>query len=173
MVNLENGAIAQKIDAVRHAMEETKAIDIGGSKAQLEEALVAQQRLRDVIDSLIQVRDETERNISAIRRVLSLLDEPKAMTSTEEPELTPLADLPVWQQAEIALRKAGQYMTSANIASAIRALGGDPGKRSTSGISNGAKTHQDIFHRKGESGSYIFGLREWGLDGKEQLELEG
>jgi hypothetical protein len=160
-MNIENSAIAQKLKAVRQAMEQSEAIDIGGSKAQLKEALAAQQRLRDVIDSLIQVRDETERNISAIRRVLSLLDEPRAMTSTEEPELTPLADLHVWQQAEIALRKGGQYMTPADIASAIRALGGDPGKQSTAGISNGAKTHQDIFHRKGESGSYVFGLREW------------
>lgn len=161
---MENGAIAQKLDAVRHAMEEAEAIDIGGSKAQLEEALAAQQRLLDVIDALIQVRDETERNISAIRRVLSLLDEPKVVTSTGEPELTPLADLPVWQQTEIALRKAGRYMTAADIVSAIRTLGGNPGKRPTAGVSNGANDHLDIFHRKGKSGSYVFGLREWGLD---------
>jgi hypothetical protein len=160
-MNIRNTAVAARLDEVRAAIEEAEAIDIGGSRPQLEAALQAQLHLRDVIDSLVTVRDETERNISAIRRVLDLLDEPTT-TSTEEPQVTSLADRPVWEQSEVALHQIGRPATSREVADRIRAIGGDPGKRDTAGVVNGLKRHLDVFWMVEKDGKLQLGLREWG-----------
>jgi len=170
-MNIRNTAVTSKLDEVRTAIEKTEAIDIGGSRPQLEAALQAQIHLRDIIDSLLSVREETDRNISAIRRVLDLLDEP-ATTSTEEPVVTSLADRPVWEQAHIALQQIGRPSSSREIADKIRAIGGNPGKRDVAGVTNGIKRHLDIFRVEGIDGRNKFALREWKDGGNGRLELE-
>jgi len=168
-MNIRNTAIASRLDEVRTAIEEAEAVDIAGSRPQLEAALEAQLHLRDVIDSLVAVREETDRNISAIRRVLDLLDEP-ATTSTEEPRVTSLADRPVWEQSEVALRRIGRPATSREIADEIRAIGGDPGKRDTAGVVNGIKRHLGVFWIRETDEGYRFGLHAWG-EPEEVMEL--
>ncbi|GEM_PF-5488259 len=166
-MNIRNAAVATRLDQVRAAIEEAEAIDIGGSRPQLEAALQAQVHLRDIIDSLLSVRDEADRNISAIRRVLDLLDEPTT-TSTEEPPVTSLADRPVWEQAEVALRQIGKPSSSREIADMIRGLGGDPGKRDTAGVVNGIKRHLGVFTIAETDSGLRFGLSSWG---EEPMEL--
>lgn len=171
-MNIRNTTVAARLDEVRAAIEEAEAIDIGGSRPQLEAALQAQLHLRDVIDSLVGVREETDRNISAIRRVLDLLEEPTT-TSTGEPLVTSLADRPVWEQAHIALQQISRPSSSREIADKIRAIGGDPGKRDVAGVTNGIKRHLDVFRVEEIDGRNRFSLREWGDSENERLELEG
>ena len=161
VMNVRNTAVSQKLEDVQAAIEQAESIDITGSRPQLEEALSSQLKLRDVIDSLMAVREEAERNISAIRRVLELLEEPTATTSATRIAGTTLSDQAVWQQAEVALRDIGRFAKPKDIAEKIRALGGDPGKQAVSGISNGANDHPEKFTRRGKRGAYEFGLVEW------------
>jgi len=161
-MNIRNAALTHTLDEVRNAIEEAESVDIGGSRPQLEQALASQLHLRDVIDSLIAVREETERNISAIRRVLELLDEPATTASGSLYEQTMLADKPVWQQAEAVLRQDGRYMTVGEVVDGIRRLGGDPGKTPSAAVNNGLKRHDTVFAIKKRGGRNYFGLREWG-----------
>ena len=161
-MNIRNTALTQKIESVRDAIEQAESIDIGGSKPQLEQALSSQIHLRDVIDSLIAVREETDRNISAIRRVLELLDEPATTASGSLYETTMLADKPVWQQAEAAIRQEGRFMAVGEVVDGIVSLGGDPGKAPSAAVNNGLRRHDDVFVIKKEGARNYFGLREWG-----------
>ncbi len=160
-MNIKNSALTQTLDNVREAIEQAESIDIGGSKPQLEEALKSQLHLRDVIDAFISVREETDRNIAAIRRVLELLDEPATTASGSLHTQTTLAEKPVWQQAEAALRQEGRFMTVGDVVSGIISLGGNPGKAPSAAVNNGLKRHSELFviRKKGERN--LFGLLEW------------
>jgi hypothetical protein len=160
-MDTRNAAIRQWLEGVIAVIEDASAVDIGSGRARLEDALQAQIRLREAIDSLVMVRVETDKNIEAIRRVLELMDAPSAITSTETSPTVSLAGLPVWKQAEIALRDIGDYAPAKTIEAKIRALGGDAGKTAITGIMNGAKSHPEVFVRRGERGSYLFGLVDW------------
>lgn len=160
-MNTKNNALTQTLDSVRNAVEQAESIDIGASRPQLEQALRSQIHLRDVIDSLIAVREETDRNISAIRRVLELLDEPATTSSGSLYEQTMLADKPVWQQAEAVLQQEGRFMTVGDVVNGILRLGGNPGKTPSAAVNNGLKRHDELFVIRKDGTRNLFGLREW------------
>jgi len=170
-MNIRNTALTQKIESVRDAIERAESIDIGGSKPQLEQALASQLHLKGVIDDLVSVREETDRNIAAIRRVIELLDEPSSSRAGGDLYAkSALADKPVWQQAEEALRQAGKFMTVGGLVSKVRSIGGDPGKAASAAINNGLKRHDELFVIRKQRGRNYFGLREWG-DGEDMQSM--
>ena len=91
-----------------------------------------------------------------------MLDEPATTASGSLYETTMLADKPVWQQAEAAIRQEGRFMAVGEVVDGIVSLGGDPGKAPSAAVNNGLRRHDDVFVIKKEGARNYFGLREWG-----------
>ncbi len=172
--------IVEKIEQVKRAMEVDPYITLTDGQEALGGTLDAQTRLLEAIDSLLEEREETVRNITAIKRVLALTtqnghDYQHIPTFEPDRQKEGFSDQSVWKQAQVALQKARRPLGLGGLADGIRALGGNPGKHPAATVQNAIKRYiGKTFTRKKEGGRYVYGLVEWLTDDEnEQLKLEG
>jgi hypothetical protein len=152
-------SVRDRIDEINSAAKEIASVDLGAGKDQLLETLAAETRLLGTLNDL---REVTEANIGALKRVLSLFADELLQESTALVNaLPPLSSLPKWRQARAALAEARQFLSAKELVQEIVRIGGDPGKEPLSAVYNGAKTHPEVFVQKKDGGKQVFGLREW------------
>ncbi|MDD5264348.1 MAG: hypothetical protein PHU43_05875 [Candidatus Bipolaricaulis sp.] len=162
--------VDETVKGLQHALEAVEAASLGATE-QLREALRARLTLRDVLDSACAMREYIDREIEVLQRLVAQAtreeSEPQLLETDVSPkEETPLSELPVWRQAEIALGHAKTYLTTREIADLIKELGGNPGKRETASVGNGIGVHEDVFVLRNVNGEKRYGLRKWRDDTK-------
>jgi hypothetical protein len=172
--------ILEKIEEVKEAMEDGSYITLTDGQEALGGTLDAQTRLLEAIDSLLEEREETVRNITAIKRVLALTtqnghDYQHIPTFEPDRQKESFSDQFVWKQAQVALQKARRPLGLGELADEIKALGGNPGKHPAATVQNAIKRYLDTtFTREKKEGRYRYGLVEWHVDDEnEQLKPEG